>query len=46
MVQDFRSSYVLFFTPRGVERAGPHTLEVRVKRPGVEVRARRGYIWR
>ena len=46
MVQDFRSSYVLYFTPRGVERAGPHTLEVRVKRPGVEVRARRGYIWR
>jgi Ca-activated chloride channel family protein len=46
MVQDFRSSYVLYFTPRGVERSGPHTLEVRVKRPGVEVRARRGYIWR
>ena len=46
MVQDFRSSYVLYFTPRGVERTGPHTLEVRVKRPGVEVRARRGYIWR
>jgi VWFA-related protein len=46
MVQDFRSSYVLFFTPNGVERAGPHTLEVRVKRPGAEVRARRGYVWR
>ena len=46
MVQDFRSSYVLFFTPNGVERAGPHTLDVRVKRPGVEVRARRGYVWR
>ena len=46
MVQDFRSSYVLFFTPNGVERVGPHTLEVRVKRPGVEVRARRGYVWR
>ena len=46
MVQDFRSSYVLYFTPRGVERSGAHTLEVRVKRPGAEVRARRGYIWR
>ena len=46
MVQDFRSSYVLYFTPRGVQPAGPHTLEVRVKRPGAEVRARRGYIWR
>jgi Ca-activated chloride channel family protein len=46
MVQDFRSSYVLYFTPRGVQPAGPHTIEVRVKRPGAEVRARRGYIWR
>ena len=46
MLQVFRSSYVLYFTPRGVERAGTHTLEVRVKRPGVDVRARRGYVWR
>lgn len=46
LLQDFRSSYVLYFTPSGVERAGAHTLEVRVKRPGVEVRARRGYVWR
>ena len=46
MVQDFRSSYVLYFTPKGVDRAGAHTLDVRVKRPNVEVRARRGYIWR
>jgi Ca-activated chloride channel homolog len=46
MLQEFRSSYVLYFTPRGVERAGVHTLDVRVKRPGVEVRARRGYVWR
>jgi len=46
MVQDFRSSYVLYFTPRGVERSGAHTLEVKVKRPGAEVRARRGYVWR
>jgi Ca-activated chloride channel family protein len=46
MIQDFRSSYVLYFTPRGVERAGAHTLEVRVNRPGVDVRARRGYLWR
>ena len=46
MLQEFRSSYVLYFTPRGVERTGTHTLEVRVKRPGVDVRARRGYVWR
>ena len=46
MLQDFRSSYVLYFTPAGVERGGTHALEVRVRRPGVEVRARRGYVWR
>ncbi|MGH9309015.1 MAG: VWA domain-containing protein [Vicinamibacterales bacterium] len=46
VLQDFRSSYVLYFSPRDVERAGAHTLDVRVKRPGVEVRARRGYVWR
>lgn len=45
LLQEFRSSYVLYFTPRGVERTGAHTLEVRVKRPGVDVRARRGYVW-
>ena len=46
MLQDFRSSYVLYFSPRGVERAGAHTIDVRVKRTGVDVRARRGYVWR
>ena len=46
MLQDFRASYVLYFTPQGVDRSGAHTLDVRVNRPGVTVRARRGYIWR
>jgi Ca-activated chloride channel family protein len=46
VLDQFRSSYVLFFTPTGVERLGSHTLEVRVKRPKVDVRARRGYVWR
>lgn len=45
MLQDFRSSYVLYFTPRGTERTGVHTLDVRVKRSGVDVRARRSYVW-
>lgn len=45
MLQDFRSSYVLYFTPRGVERTGAHTLDVRVKKQGMDVRARRGYVW-
>jgi VWFA-related protein len=42
--EDFRSSYVLRYTPTGVPRAGWHTIDVRV--PGSRrytVRARRGY---
>jgi VWFA-related protein len=46
VLADFRSSYVLYYTPRGVDRAGAHTLQVRVKLDGTEVRARRGYMWR
>jgi len=46
VLADFRSSYVLYFAPRNVDRAGSHTLQVRVKQEGVEVRARRGYVWR
>ncbi len=44
---DFRSSYVLHFSPKGVNPAGDHTLEVQVpKRGGVEIRARRSYALR
>jgi VWFA-related protein len=43
---DFRASYVLYFTPQGVARSGSHTIDVRVKRDGTDVRARRGYIWK
>jgi VWFA-related protein len=46
ILDQFRTSYVLYFTPRGVERQGAHTLDVRVKRAQVDVRARRGYVWR
>lgn len=46
VLEQFRTTYVLYYTPRGVERAGSHKLEVRVKREGVDVRARRGYVWR
>lgn len=46
VLADFRSSYVLYFTPRNVDRQGAHTLQVRVKQEGAEVRARRGYVWR
>jgi VWFA-related protein len=43
---DFRSSYVLYFTPQGVAPSGAHSLDVRVKQDGAEVRARRGYLWK
>ena len=46
VLEQFRTSYVLYFTPNGVERQGNHTLDVRVKDAKVEVRARRGYVWR
>ena len=46
VLEQFRASYVLYFTPRGVEAKGTHTLDVRVKREKVEVRSRRGYAWR
>jgi VWFA-related protein len=43
---DFRASYVLYFTPQGVAASGDHSIDVRVKQDGAEVRARRGYIWK
>jgi VWFA-related protein len=46
VLDNFRASYVLYFTPQGVERTGAHTLDVRVKRSNVQVRARSGYVWR
>jgi len=46
VLTDFRTSYVLHFVPRDVARAGVHTIEVRVKRVGVDVRARKSYTWR
>jgi VWFA-related protein len=43
ILDDFRSSYVLFYSPKGVERAGFHTITVDVSRSGAVVQARRGY---
>jgi VWFA-related protein len=39
----FRAAYVLYFSPRGVDRTGFHSLTVTVNRPGAVVEARRGY---
>jgi hypothetical protein len=43
VLSDFRSAYVLYYTPRGVDRTGYHDLEVAVRRDGAVVQARRGY---
>lgn len=43
VLNEFRSAYVLYYSPRGVERAGYHSIEVKVKRDGAQVQARRGY---
>jgi VWFA-related protein len=46
VLDDFRASYVLYYSPRDVAGDGLHTLNVRVKRDGVDVRARRAYVWK
>jgi Ca-activated chloride channel family protein len=43
VLNEFRSAYVLYYSPRGVDRAGYHSIEVKVKRDGAQVQARRGY---
>lgn len=43
IVHEFRSRYVLIYTPRNVATSGWHALDVRVKRRGNEVNFRRGY---
>jgi VWFA-related protein len=43
-LEEFRSRYTLRYERRGVPRAGWHEFDVRVRRPGVRVRARSGYV--
>lgn len=43
VLEEFRSTYVLYYNARGVDTGGYHTLEVKVKREGATVQARRGY---
>ncbi len=40
---ELHSQYVLSYRPAGVTMAGYHEIEVRVRRPGLRVRARPGY---
>lgn len=44
VLEEFRRRYVLSYVPQGVAPAGWHTLDVRVKHAGVDVRARPGYL--
>ena len=46
LIDEFRSGYVLAYTPKGVSRGGWHEIAVEIKKqvPGkVEIRARKGY---
>jgi VWFA-related protein len=46
-IDDFRHSYVLYFTPTDVPGSGWHDISVRVSKPGnFQVRAREGYFGR
>jgi Ca-activated chloride channel family protein len=44
ILHEFRRRYILAYTPNGVPSGGFHRLEVRVKRRGLSVKARPGYI--
>ena len=43
-LDEFRSRYTLSYERKGVSRAGWHELDIRVRQPGVKVRARTGYV--
>ena len=43
VLQDFRSRYVISYTPSGVTSGGYHRLQVSVRNKGFTVRARPGY---
>jgi Ca-activated chloride channel family protein len=44
ILDEFRQRYLLTYTPQGVEHAGWHRLEVRVKHRRARVQARPGYL--
>jgi len=44
IVNEFRSRYLLTYTPRGVDTGGWHVLDVRLKGRKGKVQARRGYL--
>jgi VWFA-related protein len=44
IIREFRSRYLLMYTPRGVDAAGWHPIEVKLKGKRGKVTARRGYL--
>ena len=44
ILDEFRHRYLVSYEPRGVDKGGWHRLEVKVRRPGVKVKARPGYL--
>ena len=44
ILEEFRSRYILTYSPTGVPSGGFHSIDVRVKRRGLVVRTRPGYV--
>lgn len=44
ILQEFRTRYILAYTPIGIATGGFHRLDVRVKRRGLTVKSRPGYV--
>jgi hypothetical protein len=44
ILREFRSRYILSYSPQGVPGDGFHHLDVRVKRRGLTVKSRPGYL--
>lgn len=44
IMTEFRTRYLLTYTPSGVEKSGWHPIEVKLKNKKGKVTARRGYL--
>jgi VWFA-related protein len=44
IVTEFRTRYLITYTPRGVDRGGWHPIEVKLKNKSGKITARRGYL--
>ncbi len=44
ILEEFRQRYLLSYSPSGTPASGWHSLEVRVRKPGLDVKARPGFV--